>query len=80
MNQNKVNGIWFGGDAAYWALGLMSGLAKGKLTYGLAVSNQNTFCPSLTKVWKEYFIGQWTYSTKAIVKCLSGDQKLLIKA
>ena len=79
VEQNKVYGIWFNGkfgDAAEWVLGYMTNIAEGKLTFGVAFSsfhNKDSFCPSLTKVWKEYFNLQGTYSTKAIVKCLSGD-------
>ena len=83
VDQNKFYGIWFDGEyggAADWVIGLMSNLAEGKVTYGLALSNLDTFCPSLTKEWEEYFNLQWTYSTKAIVKCLSGDKRLLIEA
>ena len=83
VKQNKVYGIWFNGkygDEANWVIGSMSNLAEGKVTYGLALSDLDTFCLSLTKEWLEYFNLQWTYSTKAIVKCLSGDKRLLIKA
>ena len=77
VKPNKVHGIWFNGeygDAAEWVLGSMSNLAEGKLTYGVAKNKKNTFCPSLTKVWNEYLNNQWTHSTTAIVKCLSGDK------
>ena len=83
VDQNKIYGIWFDGGygaAAAWVLGLISGLAEGKRTYGFAMSNVDTFCPSLIKEWEELFDRQWTYSTKAIVKCSSGDKRLLIKA
>jgi len=78
VEQNKVYGIWFNGEygvKADWVIGYMSDLAKGKLSVGFAFNNKDTFCPSLTKVWEHDFNNQWTYSTTAIVKCLSGDKK-----
>ena len=83
VGQNPVFGIWFigkYGGAAGWVIGYVSNLAEGQLTNGLAKGKQDTFCPSSTKVWKEYFNSQWTYSTKGNVKCSSGDKILLIKA
>ena len=73
LDQNKVYGIWFDSDYVRWILGLMSMLAEGKQSYGVALSNQDTFCPSLTKEWVDYFYLKWSYPTEAIIKCVSGD-------
>ena len=75
VDQNSVFGIWFDGeygDAADWVLGLMSNIAEGKLTYGWVMSNQDTSCPSWTKVWTEWWNSQWIIAERGIIKCLSG--------
>ena len=76
VKENKVFGIWFNGeygDEAAWEIGYMTSITKNLKSYSAYNINKDTSCASLTKVWKEYFNKQWTYSTKATVKCVSGD-------
>ena len=73
VGQNPVFGIWYNGlygDAADWVLGWMSELAEGRVTYGWALSNQDTSCPSLTKEWDQWWYNQWVNSETDNVKCL----------
>ena len=73
VGQNKRYAIWFDGLLADWVLGLMSKVLKGELTHGHAKNAKDICCPSLTKVWLEFFNDQWNYSPKSIVKCLSRE-------
>ena len=78
--QNQVYGIWFDGeygDAADWVAGYMTSIIEGKLRIGWAMSNEDTSCPSLSKVWIEWWNSQWQYSRKASIECLSGYHLLL---
>ena len=75
VEQNNVFGIWFNGEygeAADWVIGWMTSIADQELSYGWAMSNQDTSCPSVTKEWDEWWNSQWLKSETAIVKCSSG--------
>ena len=73
VEDNNIFGIWYNGlsgDAANWVLKSMSDLAEG---YGNSwvVNNEETSCPSLSKVWDEWWNNQWQ-SKMGVVQCLSG--------
>ena len=75
VEQNQEYGIWFDGEyggAASWIIGPMSNIAGGQLTYGWAFNNENTSCPSSSKVWEEWWNSQWQYSETATVECSLG--------
>ena len=77
VEQNQVYGIWFNGetgDGAYWVLGWMSALAEGKVTNGWAMINEDTSCPSFSKVWKEWWNSQFYYTQSATLQCYSGNK------
>ena len=72
VGQNPVYGIWYNGlhgAAAGWMSGLMSDLSAGKLLFGWAKNNENTTCPSFTKVWDEWWNSKWLNSETAITGC-----------
>ena len=73
VEKDNVYGIWFNGAygaAADWVVGWMSDLAEGRDTYGWALSNQDTSCPSLTKEWDQWWSNQWLNSKTDNVKCI----------
>ena len=75
VKENKAYGIWLNGesgDAANWVLGLMMELAVGKVNVGFARSTQYSSCISSTKVWNEWWDGEWVHAETGIMKCLSG--------
>ena len=83
VDQNSVFGIWFDGeygDAADWVVGWMSNIAVGKLKNGYVLSNSDTSCPSMTKVWLEWWTSQWLTSETGIMKCLSGIIDIYIRS
>ena len=83
VDQNNVSGIWFDGeygDAADWVVGWMSNIAVGKLKNGYVLSNSDTSCPSMTKVWLEWWTSQWLNSETGIMKCLSGIIDIFIRS
>ena len=68
VEQNKVYGIWFDTVYGNWVIGWMSNLAE---VNGYAWGyNEDTFCPSLSKEWKEWWNNQWGFLETVDLQCV----------
>ena len=76
VDEKQIYGIWFDGKpwVESWIIGPMTELKAGyyNLNYWV-MSNRDTSCPAVTKVWDDTRTDQWADSITAIVQCLSGD-------
>lgn len=69
VEESETNGLWFDGQSG-WVIGLLSDLKKGKVTYTNVRSNEDTNCPTLTSLSKEYFDEEWKNNKENRLECL----------
>lgn len=74
VGESETYAIWFDGDsgsAAGWMIGTLSDLKIGN-HYGFGLINQDTKCPTLTGVLKEWINNNWETNENGRLECVPG--------